>query len=157
MYTPGFDAVFLPGQPVHLAIISAQLAFFDMNVPILGGNSWHTPELFRWAKQDLNGSIFVDGFFLNSPDPSVQLFIQRYRSQFHKEPSLFAVQAYDAATLVLETLRKEAQSGQDVWDQLVRRSDLPALSGFASFSSAGILNRRLYILQVNKRTFTQLN
>ena len=157
VYTPGFDAVFLPGQPVHLAIIAAQLAFFDMNVPILGGNSWHNPELFRWAKQDLDGSVFVDGFFLNSPDPSVQLFIQRYRSQFHKEPSLFAVQAYDAATLVLETLRKEAQSGQDVWDQLVRRSDLPALSGFASFSSAGILNRRLYLLQVNKRTFTQLN
>ncbi len=157
VYTPGFDAVFLPGQPVHLAIFAAQLAFFDMNVPILGGNSWHNPELFRWAKQDLNGSIFVDGFFLNSPDPSVQMFIQRYRNQFKKDPSLFAVQAFDAATVVLETLRKGAQSGQDVWDQLVRRSDLPALSGFASFSSAGILNRRLYILEVNNRTFTQLN
>jgi len=157
VYTPGFDAVFLPGQPVHLALIAAQLAFFDMNVPIFGGNSWHNPEIFRWTKQDLNGSIFVDGFFLNSPDPSVQMFIQRYRSRFHKEPSLFAVQAYDAATLALETLRNGAQSGQDVWDQLVRRSDLPALSGFASFSSAGILNRRLYILQVNNRTFTQLN
>jgi ABC-type branched-subunit amino acid transport system substrate-binding protein len=157
VYTPGFDAVFLPGQPVHLAIIAAQLAFFDMNVPILGGNSWHNPEIFRWAKQDLNGSIFVDGFFLNSPDPGTQMFVQRYRSQFHKEPSLFAVQAYDAATLVLETIRKDAQSGQDVWDQLVRRSDLPALSGFASFSSAGILNRRLYLLQVNNRTFIQLN
>ena len=157
VYTPGFDAVFLPGQPVHLALISAQLAFFDMNVPIFGGNSWHNPEIFRWAKQDLNGSIFVDGFFLNSPDPSVQMFIQRYRSRFHKEPSLFAVQAYDAATLALETLRKGARSGQEVWGQLVRRSDLPALSGFSSFSSAGILNRRLYILQVNNRTFTQLN
>ena len=157
VYTPGFDAVFLPGQPVHLAIIAAQLAFFDMNVPILGGNSWHNPEIFRWAKQDLNGSIFVDGFFLNSPDAGTQMFIQRYRNHFHKEPSLFAVQAYDAATLVLETIRKDAQSGQDVWDQLVRRSDLPALSGFASFSSAGILNRRLYLLQVNNRAFTQLN
>ena len=157
VYTPGFDAVFLPGQPVHLAIIAAQLAFFDMNVPLLGGNSWHNPELFRWAKQDLNGSIFVDGFFLNSPDSNVQMFIQRYRSQYHKDPSLFAVQAYDAATLVLEAIRNEAQSGQDVWDQLVRRSDLPALSGFASFSSAGILNRRLYLLQINNRNFTQLN
>ncbi|MDH5563602.1 MAG: penicillin-binding protein activator [Nitrospirota bacterium] len=157
VYTPGFDAVFLPGQPVHLALIAAQLAFFDMNVPIFGGNSWHNPEIFRWAKQDLDGSIFVDGFFLNSPDPNVHMFIQRYRSRFHKDPSLFAVQAYDAATLALETLRKGAQSGQGVWDQLVRRSDLPALSGFSSFSSAGILNRRLYILQVNNRTFTQMN
>lgn len=157
VYTPGFDAVFLPGQPVHLALIAAQLAFFDMNVPILGGNSWHNPELFRWAKQDLDGSVFVDGFFLNSPDPSIQLFAQQYRSQYGQEPSLFSVQAYDAATMILETIRNGAQTGQDVWDQLVRRYDLPSLSGFASFSSAGILNRRLYVLQVNKRVFTQLN
>jgi ABC-type branched-subunit amino acid transport system substrate-binding protein len=157
VYTPGFDAVFVPGQPVHLALIAAQLAFYDMNVPILGGNSWHNPELFRWAKHDLDGSIFVDGFFPNSPDPSIQMFVQRYRSQFQKEPSLFAFQAYDAATMVMETIRQGAKSGQDVWNQLVRRSDLPALSGFASFSSAGILNRRLYLLQVHNKTFTQLN
>ena len=157
VYTPGFDAVFLPGQPVHLTLIAAQLAFFDMNVPLLGGNSWHNPELFRWAKQDLDGSVFVDGFFLNSPDPSIHMFAQRYRDHYQQEPSLFSVQAFDAATMVLETIRNGAQSGQDVWDQLVRRSDLPALSGFASFSSAGILNRRLYVLQVNKRTFMQLN
>ena len=157
VYTPGFDAVFIPGQPVHLALIAAQLAFYDMNVPILGGNSWHNPELFRWAKRDLDGSVFVDGFFLNSPDPGIQLFVQQYRSQFQKEPSLFAFQAYDAATMVMETIRQGAKSGQGVWDQLVRRSDLPALSGFASFSSAGILNRRLYLLQVNNKTFTQLN
>lgn len=157
VYTPGFDAVFLPGQPVHLALIAAQLAFFDMNVPILGGNSWHNPELFRWAKQDLDGSVFVDGLFLNSPDPGIQMFAQRYWSAYQQEPSLFSAQAYDAATMILETIRNGAQSGQDVWDQLVRRYDLPALSGFASFSSAGILNRRLYVLQVSKRTFTQLN
>lgn len=157
VYTPGFDAVFVPGQPVHLALIAAQLAFFDMNVPILGGNSWHTPDLFRWAKHDLDGGIFVDGFFPNSSDPSIQMFVQRYRSQFQTEPSLFAFQAYDATTMILETLRQGANSGQDVWDQLVRRSDLPALSGFASFSSAGILNRRLYLLQVKNKTFTQLN
>lgn len=157
VYTPGFDAVFIPGQPVHLALIAAQLSFYDMNVPILGGNSWHNPELFRWAKHDLDGGIFVDGFFTNSPDPSIQMFVRRYRNQFHKEPSLFAFQAYDAATMVMETIRQGAQSGQDVWDQLVRRSDLPALSGFASFSSAGILNRRLYLLQIHNKTFTQLN
>jgi len=157
VYTPGFDAVFVPGQPVHLALIAAQLAFYDMNVPILGGNSWHNPELFRWAKRDLDGSVFVDGFFPNSPDPNIQMFVGRYRSQFHKEPSLFAFQAYDAATMVMETIRQGAQSGQNVWDQLVRRSDLPALSGFASFSSSGILNRRLYLLQIHEKTFTQLN
>ena len=97
------------------------------------------------------------GFFSIALTPACKCLFNAIVDNFQKEPSLFAVQAYDAATVVLETIRKGAQSGQDVWDQLVRRSDLPALSGFASFSSAGILNRRLYLLQVNNRTFTQLN
>ncbi|UCE63467.1 MAG: penicillin-binding protein activator, partial [Nitrospirota bacterium] len=132
VYVPGFDAVFLPGKPVHVASISAQLAFHDINVTLLGPNSWHNLELFRWARNGIEGGIFTDGLFLESPDPSVQDFARRYRTRFGSEPSIFSVQAYDAALVILETIRKGARSGQEIREQLVRRHDLPALSGLAS-------------------------
>jgi len=157
VYIPGFDAVFLPGKPVHVASISAQLAFYDINVMLLGPNSWHSLELFRWTRQSLNGSIFTDGLFLESPDPSVQDFAQRYRTRFGSEPSIFSVQAYDAAWVILDTLRKGAKSGPEIREQLVRRHDLPALSGFASFGSDGILHRKIYIIQVTNRRFIRID
>ena len=157
VYTPGFDAVFLPGQPVHIALIAAQLAFYDINVPLLGSNSWHNTDLFQWAKHGIEGGIFSDGLFLESPDPSVQEFTQRYRDRFHTEPSIFSVQAYDATRLILDTIQHGAQTGTDVRDQLVRRHDLPALSGFSSFGSNGVLNRKIYMIQVSKGQFVQIN
>ena len=157
IYTPGFDAVFVPGKPVNLALIASQLAFYDINVPLLGANSWHDPEIFRWAKHGIENGIFTDGFFVESPDSSVQAFIQRYRTRFGSDPSLFSVQAYDATWLILDTIQKGAFSGADVREQFVRRHDLSILNGFASFGSTGILNRKIYILQVQKGKFLQIN
>ncbi len=157
IYTPGFDAVFVPGKPVNLALISSQLAFYDINVPLLGANSWHDPEIFRWARHGIENGIFTDGFFLESPDPSVQAFVQRYRERFGTDPSLFSVQAYDAAWLILDAIQKGAMSGKDIREQFIRRHDLAALNSFASFGSTGILNRKIYILQVHKGRFIQIN
>lgn len=156
-YSPGFDAVFLPGQPVHVASISAQLAFYDINVPLFGPNSWHSSELFYWARQGIDGGIFTDGIFLESPDPRVQDFAQRYRTRFRSEPSIYSVQAYDAVWLILDTIRNGARSGPEIREQLVRRYDLPALSGFASFGSDGILHRKVYIIQVSQGQFVRIN
>ncbi|GJL62343.1 MAG: hypothetical protein NPIRA04_09970 [Nitrospirales bacterium] len=157
VYTPGFDAIFVPGKPVNLALISSQLAFYDINTPLLGGNSWHNPEIFRWARHGIDHGIFTDGFFLNSPDPSVHAFIERYRTRFGSDPSLFAVQAYDAAWLVLDAIRNGATSGEEVRKQFLRRHDLPTLNSFASFGSTGVLNRKIYILQIDKGRFVQIN
>ena len=157
VYVPGFDAVFLPGKPVHVASISAQLAFYDINVTLFGPNSWHSSDLFRWARGGIEGSIFTDGLFLESPDPSVQDFAQRYRARFGSDPSIFSVQAYDAAWVIVDTLRNGAQSGPEIREQLVRRHDLPALSGFASFDSDGILHRKIYIIQVVDGEFVRIN
>ena len=157
VYVPGFDAVFLPGKPVHVASISAQLAFHDINVTLLGPNSWHNLELFRWARDGIEGGIFTDGLFLESPDPSVQDFARRYRTRFGSEPSIFSVQAYDAALVILDTIRKGARSGQEIREQLVRRHDIPALSGLASFGSDGILHRKIYIIQVTNGQFIRID
>ena len=61
IYSPGFDAVFLPGRPLDVAFLSAQLAFYDVKGY---GLAPHSPYPFRseiwwitpcnaWAKPGL--------------------------------------------------------------------------------------------------------
>ena len=157
VYTPGFDAVFLPTDPVEVAFITAQLAFYDINVPILGNNGWNQPDLLRWGDETLEGSIFSAGVFLQSPDPQVRDFVQRYHERFDATPSLFAVQAYDAMRLILDTLRLGATSNHDVRAQLFVRHDLPALSGLTSFGHGGVLDRKVFLIQIDKKKFKQIN
>lgn len=156
-YTPGFDALFLPGKSSQIALIAAQLAFYDVKVPLLGSNAWNSPHLLRLADRSLEGSVFLDGFFLDSPDPAVREFVDRYRRRYQSNPTQFAAQAYDATWMVLEAIRKGATTGREVRDQLLTVQDLPSLGGPAAFGPGGALNRKAFVIQVKDGKLVQLN
>jgi len=157
LYTPGFDAVFIPGRASDVGLIAAQLNFHDMKVPFLGANGWNAPDLARTADQSIDGAIFVDGFFADSPNPNVQDFVSRYKKRFQTTPTLFAMQGYDAVKVVMEALKKGAASGEAIRDYLTSQQDLPALGGPAAFGEDGTLNRPLFLIQVKRGRFTQVD
>ncbi len=157
LYTPGFDAIFLPGRHREVNLIAPQLAFHDVAVPLIGSNGWNHQELGRVADRTLDGSTFVDGFFVDSPNANVQDFVDRYQRRYQATPSLFAAQGYDAAGLVLEALRRGATTGEAVRDFLTSQHGLPTLTGPASFGPDGTLNRRVLLLQIKRGKLVELD
>jgi ABC-type branched-subunit amino acid transport system substrate-binding protein/predicted negative regulator of RcsB-dependent stress response len=157
LYTPGFDAIFIPGRATDAGLIAAQLNFHDMTVPLLGANGWNSPDFARTADSSLDGAVFVDGFFVDSPNRAVQDFVERYRKRFQTSPTLFAVQGYDAANLVVDAARKGATSGEAVRNQFLAQPDLATLAGPAAFGPDGTLNRPLFLIQVKRGRFLQIN
>lgn len=156
-YTPGFDAIFIPGRAADAGIITAQLNFHDMKVPFLGANGWNSPDFARTDDSSIDGAVFVDGFFVDSPTPAVQDFVARYKKRFDTNPTLFSMQGYDAAKLVLDAVRKGAASGEAVHDQLLTQPDLSSLAGPAAFGPDGILLRPLFLIQIKRGRFIQVN
>lgn len=157
LYTPGFDAIFIPGRASDAGLITAQLNFHDMKVPFLGANGWNSPDFARTADSSIDGAVFVDGFFLDSSIPIMQEFVDRYKKRFQATPTLFAMQGYDAARLVIEAVRRGATSGEAVRDLLMSQQDLPTLTGPAAFAPDGTLNRRLFLIQIKRGRFTQVD
>lgn len=157
LYTPGFDAIFIPGRAADAGLITAQLNFHDMKVPFLGTNGWNSPDFARTADSSIDGAVFVDGFFVDSPTPTVQDFVERYKKRFQTSPTLFAVQGYDAAKLVIDAVRKGATSGETVHEQLLTQPDLSSLTGPAAFGPDGTLNRPLLLMQIKRGRFLQVN
>ncbi len=157
LYTPGFDAIFIPGRSAEIGLIAAQLAFHDLTAPLLGANGWNAPDFARTADRHVDGAVFVDGFFVDSPSPNVQDFVARYQRRYQTLPSLFAVQGYDAARLALEAIAKGATTGEEVRDYLLLQHDLPTVGGPAGFSPEGTLNRPLFLIQVKQGKFVQVD
>ncbi len=156
-YTPGFDAIFIPGRAADAGIITAQLNFHDMKVPFLGANGWNSPDFARTDDSSIDGAVFVDGFFVDSHTPAVQDFVAQYKKRFETSPTLFSTQGYDAAKLVLDAVRKGASSGEAVHDQLLTQPDLSSLAGPAAFGPDGTLNRPLVLIQIKHGRFLQVN
>lgn len=157
VYEPGFDAVFLPGRSAQIGLITAQLLFHDVKVGFLGNSTWNSPDLLRYADRTIEGDVFVDGFFADSPDTTVHDFVVRYRLRHQTDPTSFAAQAYDATRLALEAIKRGATTGRAVREVLANAPDLPALSGTAAFGANGTLNRRLYVIEIKKGKFVQVD
>ncbi|MEK7869857.1 MAG: penicillin-binding protein activator, partial [Nitrospirota bacterium] len=157
LYTPGFDAIFIPSRASEIGLLAAQLAFHDVKVPLLGTNGWNSPDFLRTADRTVDGAVFVDGFFAESANAAVQDFVQRFQKRFQGSPTLFTMQGYDAAKLVLEAIRRGATSGDAVREFLTTQRDLPTLMGPAGFGAEGTLQRPLALLQVKHGKFVQLD
>jgi ABC-type branched-subunit amino acid transport system substrate-binding protein len=157
LYTPGFDAIFIPSRSHEVGLLAAQLAFHDIKAPLLGTNGWNSQDFARTADRTVDGATFVDGFFVDSPNPAVQEFVQRYHKRFQSTPSLFTMQGYDAARVVIEGIRHGATSGEALQDFLMTQRNLPTLAGPAGFGPDGTLHRSLFLLQVKQGKFVQLD
>jgi ABC-type branched-subunit amino acid transport system substrate-binding protein len=157
VYEPGFDAVFLPGRSSQIGLLTSQLLFYDVKVGFLGNSTWNGPDLLRLADRTIEGDVFVDGFFADSPNPTIHDFVVRYRLRHQADPTSFAAQAYDATRLVLDAAARGATSGRAVRDHLARSPELPALSGPAAFGPNGTLDRRMFVIEVKKGKLVQVD
>ncbi len=156
-YTPGFDAVFLPGDYDEVGLIAAQLAFYDIqNVVLLGANGWDSTGLFEIGGRYVDGGVFVDGFFSGSASPEVRAFSEAYRARYQAEPTLLAAQAYDATRLVLEALRTGAATGEAVRDQILARREFRGATGRTVFTSDGEVERSLFLIRVKNGRFEEV-
>ena len=84
-------------------------------------------------------------------------FVERYKKRFQVSPTLFAVQGYDAAKLVIDAAHSGASSGEAVQEQLLNQPDLSSLTGPAAFGQDGTLNRPLFLIQIKRGRFVQVN
>ncbi len=157
LYTPGFDAIFIPGQSTQVSLLAAQLIFYDMKVPFLGTNSWNSSELLRLAGRSLEGGVFTEGFFVDSVNSDVREFVDRYRRRYQSDPSLFSAQAYDATQLILDSLKKGATSGKTARGLLTKGEGFSTLTGSALITPQGTLERPILLIQVKQGKFVQLD
>lgn len=157
-YTPGFEAVFLPGEAKKVGLIVPQLIFHDIkNVIFLGDGGWNSEELLRLGGRFMEGGIFVDGFFLESPDPVVKEFRAHYQSRYQEEPTLFSAQSYDGMRMILDALEHGATTGQEIRQHLLKIKEFPGASGLMTMTPVGEAEKKLFLIQIKNGQFVQIN
>ena len=156
IYHPGFDAIFLPGDAEKIGLIAGQFRFYAASVGMLGTNGMNSPELIRLDPRGVEGAVFADSFSMDSPDPAVRNFVERYVKRFQQPPSSFAAQAFEATRLILDAILKGATTGRALRESLKNAKNAPGLVGPLTMTPAGNLERRYAIIQVKNGKFTSV-
>ncbi len=150
-----FDALFLPTTADEAGLIIPQLAFHNLGqVTLLGLNSWNDPELLKRAGRHADGSLFVDGFFAGSANPTVAKFVGDYQKRFGRPPDLLAAQAYDATRWILAAVESGARTPHDVKRAVLSLRQRAGVSGFLSEIQNGEAIKEPFFIEVKKGKFS---
>ena len=145
-----FDALFIPDYADRIGQLVPQLGFYGFEpVQLLGINGWNSPDLVRIGGAAVEGAVFVDGFFRNSPAPAVRSFVERYLQKYGEDPSILAAQGFDILGMLLTALETPGvRSREELRQALAGLQNYPGVTGTTSFDPQGDAVKGLFLLQV---------
>ena len=154
-----YDAIFIPGFYDKVGLIAPQLVFYNINeVTLLGTNGWNFPDLVETAGKHLrNKGIFVDGFFVHSPEKRVKEFVKKFKANFGEEPTILSAQAFDAAKIILQLVGDEAKTRTKIKNQLQLVENFPGVSGKTTILSSGDSEKTLFPLKIKGKKIVPAN
>ena len=153
-YTPGFDAMYMPGYAERVGLLIPQLAFYNITgVAMIGSNNWHSPDLLERAGRHADGAVFTDGFFPESESSEIKAVIEAYRSAYHEEPDILSGQAYDATAMVAALLKQRKDTPVAIRDGLLGTKDFLGISGTTTFAGSGEAQKKLFMITVENGKF----
>ena len=153
-----YDALLVPDYADNIALLAPELAYdAEAGVQLLGTDGWNDPEIAAIAEGAVDGSVFVDGFFAESPVPHVEAFVNGYRDRYGTVPDLLAAQAFDTLMMCASVLGSGVRTRPEMRHGLAHIRDFPGVSGVTSMDADGDAEKVLYVLSVREGRIIQIN
>lgn len=141
------QAVFIPDYAATAVLLGRELRSKHPDLALLGSNGWNDPGRLGQAGGELDGAVFVDGFFPASRRPATQEFVAAYKSQYAVFPEILEAQGHDAAMLVREALDHGARSRARVVPTLRSIGTFEGAAGTIRFGTQTV-ERDLFLLRL---------
>ena len=143
------DVIFIPGYYNEVSLIVRQARELGLNVPLLGGDGWDSPELTKGAETAFNGTYFSNHLSTEDPDPAVQDFIKKYKAKHNAEPDAMAALGYDAALILADAMKRAGGTeSQKLRDAIAATKDFNGVTGKISINADRNAQKPLTILQI---------
>lgn len=128
------EGIFVPGYYTEVGLIARQARELGYKGPLLGGDGWDSPKLTEIGGEFIEGAYFSNHYSTDDPNPLVQNFISRYKEKHAEAPDAMAALGYDAARLLIQTLRTQQKEDPEGFRSFVGKpaGDAAAKSAHAA-------------------------
>lgn len=158
---PPFEALFVPDQVQTVALLAPQLPYNNVvGVTLLGTNLWGEAPLVQAGGVYVEQAIFATPFMVESSNPKVVQFREKYQVTFGAAPAYLEAQAYDALMLLLDARSRSNPTSVDrmtVLNNLLQTKGFNGVAGHYNFDSQGNLENEYLIFQVVDGQLRQLS
>ncbi len=149
------EGLVIIASAMDTAMFCQQVRKEGRTVPVAAAEWAATETLVEMGGTAVEGIIVSQFFDRNSKLPRYVAFRNAYRDRFGEEPGFASVNAYDAATVVLEAFEKR-QKGEALKDAILRISTFPGVQGPVTIDRYGDAERKTFITTVSGGHFRVL-
>lgn len=154
----GAEVIFAPGNFTESALVTKQAKELGLDLPILGGDTWETPEFIEIAGDAAEGVVFSTFFDANAKlTDNTTKFLEAYNEKYNKEPAAVTALAFDAYLLALDAIKKANSTDPTaIKDALAATKDFPGAAGVVTLDENGDAVKSAVIKTVKDGKFTYL-
>jgi branched-chain amino acid transport system substrate-binding protein len=143
------QAVFVPGYYTEVGLIARQAKKLGLTATLMGGDGWDSPKLTEIGGESINGAYFSNHYSMDDPSPAIQKFVSEYKTRYGAAPDALAALAYDAAHILVESIRKaNSTDGPKLRDAIAQTTDFPGVTGKISIDKDRNSVKPAVVLQV---------
>ena len=154
----GAEAIFAPGNFTESALIMKQAKDLGIDLPMLGGDTWETPDLLDIAGEAGEGAVFSTFFDAKATfNENTTEFLEAYEAKYPgKEPAAVTALAYDAYVLAIEAIERAGSADPNaIRDAIEATKDFQGAAGLVNFDENGdaVKSAVIKVIQDGKFTF----
>jgi len=148
------DVIYVPGYYTEVTLIARKAREFGIKAPLLGSDGWDSDSLIERAGTALEGCFFSNHYSSGLKDPTVDRFVDRYRSKYGVAPNALAALAYDATWILAEAMKRAGTfDPAKIRDALASTKDYPGVTGRITINKDRNAVKPAVVLQVKGDSF----
>ncbi len=144
------DVIYVPGYYGEVGIIAKQARELGMNQPLLGGDGWDSPELWKLGGAALKPAYISNHYSADNPAPEIQNFVKAYQAKFNVAPDSLAALAYDSAKVLADAIKRAGGTdGPKLKDAINATKDFKGVTGIISLDASRNAVKSAVVLELN--------
>lgn len=149
------DVIFAPGNYTESALVMKQARELGITVPIIGGDTWETPEFIDVGRERVEGAVFSTFFASEyAGTPIAKTFLDEYRKRYNKEPAAVTALGYDGYLVALDAIKRAGSiEPQKIRDAIAVTQGFVGAAGTVTLDENGDATKSAFIKAVEGGKF----
>ena len=152
------DVIFAPGNYGESALLIKQARDLGITTPILGGDTWESPEFLSIGGDAVEGAVYSTHFTAESPVTEVsKTFLEEYKAQYNQDANAFAALGYDAYMVIIDAIERAGSTdSNEIRDKIAATENFVGATGNITLDGNGDAVKSAVINKVENGKFVYL-
>ena len=145
----GAQAVFIPGYYSEVGTIARTADRLGLKVPLLGGDGWDSPDLFKIGGDAMNGSYFSNHFAPDVATEKAHSFVANFTAKYGQAPTGLGALGYEAALVLIDAIRRAGKNDPTaIRDAIAATKDFPGVTGKITIDAQRNAQKSAVVLKI---------